>query len=41
MERIEREGPVPGLANLTMEDIVQAVKRTREEMARERIASRP
>ena len=41
LDRIGREGPVPELRGKTMEDIVQMVKRTREEMAKERLASRP
>jgi hypothetical protein len=41
LARIAQEGPVPELRGKTMEDIVQMVKRTREEIAREKLASRP
>jgi len=39
--RIEREGPTPHLRGKTVEEIVQMVKRTREEMAKEKLAARP
>ena len=40
LDRISQDGPVPALRGKSMEDIVQMVKRTREEMAKERLASR-
>jgi ribosomal protein L29 len=41
LDRIKARGPDPNVRGKTMEEIVQMVKRTREEMAKERLATRP
>jgi len=41
LDQIKVDGPDPKLRGKSMEDIVQMVKRTREEMAKERLAARP
>ena len=41
LDQIKVDGPDPKLRGKSMDDIVQMVKRTREEMAKERLAARP
>ena len=41
LARVRARGPDPHVRGKSMEEIVQMVKRTREEMAKERLASRP
>jgi len=41
LDRVRARGPDPNVRGKSMEEIVQMVKRTREEMAKERLAARP
>jgi hypothetical protein len=41
LDRVAARGPDPNVRGKTMDEIVQMVKRTREEMAKEKLASRP
>jgi len=41
LERVKARGPDPNVRGKTMDEIVQMVKRTREKMAKERLAARP
>ncbi|MEK7475457.1 MAG: hypothetical protein AAB152_07445 [Candidatus Coatesbacteria bacterium] len=40
LDRIQREGPTPELRGKTADEIVQMVKRTREEIWKEKLAAR-
>ncbi len=40
LAQVKEEGPDPKVRGKTVDEVVQMVKRTREEMARERLASR-